>query len=65
MADQPLPEWAQAHDPDDLWLGECGCVHLLVGADCPCEPETRWDDEGPYMFHHCEHTDERVEVHGR
>lgn len=47
-------------DLDDLWLGDCGCVHLLADG-CPCDPEIRGFD----VHHRCPHTDERVVVDGR
>jgi hypothetical protein len=56
----------QAFDPSyfgaDLWIGDCGCLHSLVADGCACRPEVRYDAEGPYIWHHCDHTDERVTV---
>lgn len=57
-------DWWADIDPDDLWLGECGCVHLLAPG-CPCDPIMAWDDDGPLVNHRCDHTEERVIVHGR
>lgn len=49
----------------DLWNADCGCVHVLVGDTCPCEPTIGYDAEGPYVMHNCPHTNERVVVDGR
>lgn len=52
-------------DDNDLWHADCGCVHVLVGLECPCGPSIGEDEEGDFVVHHDPHTDERVCVDAR